>query len=72
MHKKGRPPKKWPAVKANRIKPELDVGLGLTETGDALALFPLAALFEDGDTLEALQDVALDDEAVGALETFVL
>ena len=50
----------------------LDVRLGLAETGDALALFPLATLFEDGDALEALQDVALDNETVGALETFVL
>jgi hypothetical protein len=49
-----------------------DVGLGLAEAGDAIALFPLAALFEDRDALEALEDVTLHDDAGGALETFVL
>jgi len=54
------------------IPKRLDVGLGLAETLDAVARFPLAALFEDVDALETLQDVALNDETVGALETFVL
>jgi hypothetical protein len=50
----------------------LDVGLGLAEALDAVAGLPLAALFQDVDALEALEDVAFDDEAGGALETFVL
>jgi len=50
----------------------LDVGLGLAETGDAVALFPLATLFQDGDALEALEDVAFDDDAGGTLEAFML
>jgi hypothetical protein len=32
----------------------------------------LAALLEELDALEALEDVAFDYEAVGALEAFVL
>ncbi len=50
----------------------LDVGLGLAETGDAVAFFPLATLFQDGDALEALEDVAFDDDAGGTLEAFML
>jgi hypothetical protein len=49
-----------------------DVGLGLAQTRHAIAGFPLAALLENGDALEALQDVAFHDEAGDALETFVL
>ena len=49
-----------------------DVGLGLTETLDAIAGLPLATLLEDIHALKALQDVAFDDEAGGALEAFVL
>lgn len=50
----------------------LDVGLGLAEALDAVARFPLAALLEKIDALETLQDIALNDEAVGPLETLVL
>jgi hypothetical protein len=50
----------------------LDVRLGLAEASDAIARFPLAALLEQVDALEALQDVAFNDEAIGALETFML
>ena len=49
-----------------------DVTVDPAETGDAIASFPLTALLEQVDALEALQDVAFDDEAVGALETFML
>jgi hypothetical protein len=49
-----------------------DVRLGLAETLDAVADFPLAAFLEDFDALEALQDVAFHDEAGDALEAFVL
>ncbi len=50
----------------------LDVGLGLAEAGHAVAFFPLATLFQDGYALEALEDVAFDDDAGGTLETFML
>jgi len=49
-----------------------DVGFGLAQTLHAVAGFPLAALLQDVDALEALEDVAFDDEAGSALETFVL
>ena len=38
----------------------------------AIAGLPLAALFEEIDALETLQDVAFHDEAGDALEAFVL
>jgi hypothetical protein len=50
----------------------LDVGLGLAEALHAVTGFPLAALLEQIDAFEALQDVAFNDEAGGALEAFVL
>jgi hypothetical protein len=49
-----------------------NVGLGLAQALDAIASFPLAAFSEQVDALETLQDVALDDDTVGTLETFVL
>jgi len=49
-----------------------DVGLGLAQALHAVAGLPLVALAEDLNALEALQDVAFDDEAGGPLETFVL
>jgi hypothetical protein len=49
-----------------------DVGLGLAQTLHAIAGLPLAALLEDFDALEALEDIAFHDEAGDALETFVL
>jgi hypothetical protein len=49
-----------------------DFRLGLAETGDAVARFPLTALLEQVDAFEALEDVAFNYEAVGALEAFVL
>jgi hypothetical protein len=51
---------------------ESNVWLGLAQTGDAIAGLPLTALLEDLKTLETLEYVALNDEARGALETFVL
>jgi hypothetical protein len=50
----------------------LDVRLGLADADDALAFFPLAALFENGDAFETLQDITFDDDAFGTLETVVL
>jgi len=49
-----------------------DVGLGLAQTLDAIALLPLTAFLENIDALKALQNVALHDDAAGTLETFVL
>ena len=53
-------------------KSRSDVGLGFAQTLHAITRLPLVALAEDLDALEALEDVAFDDEAGGALETFVL
>ena len=50
----------------------LDVGLGLAEALNAVARFPLTALFEQVDAFETLQYVALNDETADTLETFVL
>jgi hypothetical protein len=49
-----------------------NVGLGLAQTLHAVASLPLAALLEQIDALEALEDVAFHDEAGDALEAFVL
>jgi hypothetical protein len=49
-----------------------DVGLRFAEALNAIAGLPLAALLEQVHPLEAFKDVALNDEARGALETFVL
>ena len=53
-------------------KCRLDVGLCLTEALNAVARLPLAALFEQIDAFETLQNVALNDETADTLETFVL
>src|SRR5215203_3893307 len=49
-----------------------NVGLGLAQTLHAIAGLPEAALLEQVDPLEALQDIAFDDETGGALKAFVL
>jgi hypothetical protein len=49
-----------------------DVRLGLAQTLHAVACLPLAALPEQIDSLEALEDVAFDDETGDALEALVL
>jgi len=49
-----------------------DVRLGLAETLNAIAGFPLATFAEDLDALEALQDVTLNNQTGDALEAFVL
>ena len=51
---------------------DLDVGLGLAQTLHAIASFPLAALFEQIDAFETLQNIALNDETADTLEAFVL
>ena len=40
----------------------LHFGLGFAETGDAVAVLPLAALLEKFGALEALEDIALAAE----------
>jgi hypothetical protein len=66
--KKGRQQK----LPAERGSGKSDVGLGLAQALDAIARLPLVALAEQLDALEALQDVAFNDETGGALEAFVL
>jgi hypothetical protein len=68
-NKKGR---QWKTACRKRAKFESNLGLGLAETSDAIARFPLTALFEQVDAFEALQNVALNNEARGTLKTFVL
>jgi hypothetical protein len=53
-------------------KRKSDVGLRLAQALDAVARLPLVTLPEELDALEALQDVAFNDETRGALEAFVL
>jgi hypothetical protein len=48
------------------------VGLGLTETRDAVAVFPLTPFFEDFDALKAFHDVALSTESGSGAEAAVL
>jgi hypothetical protein len=67
--KKGRQ-RKLPARK--KKKQSSDVGLRLAEAHHAIAFLPLAAFLEDLNAFEALEDVAFNDEAVGALEALVL
>jgi hypothetical protein len=54
------------------VRRDSNVGLGLAQALDAVTGFPLAALPEQVDALEALEDVAFDDDTAGTLETFVL
>ena len=57
---------------AKREMERLDVWLGLAQTLNAIAGFPLTALLEEVDAFETLQYVTFNDETGGALETFVL
>jgi hypothetical protein len=70
----GRAKKKQAAVNCLPGKCEVgsDVGLGLAQTLHAVAGLPLAALLEEIDPLEALEDVAFNDEAGNALEALML
>ena len=54
------------------LQPGLDVSFGLAQTQDAIAFLPLATLLEEADALEALEDIAFDDEAATGLEAVVL
>ncbi len=54
-----------PATKSN-------IGLGLLEAGDAGAGLPLAALLEEGDALEALEDIPLGAAGADGTKTAML
>ena len=51
---------------------DLDVGLGLGQVHHAAPLFPLAALFEQIDALETLENVALGCDGTGGTEAAML
>ena len=51
---------------------ELDVGLRFAETGDTVAVLPLAALLEKFGALEALEDIALAAELGYRAQTAML
>ena len=51
---------------------ELHVGLRLAETGDAVAVLPLAALLENFGALKALEDIALAAELGYRAQTAML
>jgi hypothetical protein len=69
-----RPKKRQAAKTACQIKGEdgSDVRLGLTQTLNPVARLPLTTLPQNIDPFEPLEYVALNDEAGGPLETFVL
>jgi len=57
-----------------KIQPpnESNIRLGLPQTLDAVAGFPLTTFLEQVDALKAFQDVALLDDTGGTLEAVVL
>jgi hypothetical protein len=54
------------------VKSCLDLWLGFFQANHTVAFFPLAALLEQFNPLEPLEDVTFHDEAAWTLETFVL
>ena len=50
----------------------LNVRFGFAEAGDAVAAFPLTALFEKRDTLETFEDIALAAENGRRAQTAML
>jgi hypothetical protein len=60
------------ANRGRREYGELQFALGLFQAGDAVAFFPLAALFEQGDAFKAFQYVALGARHTGRSETAML
>ena len=44
---------------------------GLAQTGNAVAFFPLAALFEHSHALEALHDIPFGAQFCGGLEAWM-
>jgi hypothetical protein len=55
-----------------RLPSDLSVGLGLRQVHHAAALFPHAALLEQVDALETLEDVALGCDGAGGTEAAML
>ena len=53
-------------------QPRLRVRLGFRKPDHLAAFFPLAALFEQLDALETLQNVAFRDDGAGSSETAML
>jgi len=53
-------------------KKELCLAFGFAEAGDAVTGFPLAALFEEFDALEALEDIAFCASGAGGSEAAML
>jgi hypothetical protein len=49
-----------------------NVGLGLAQALNPVALFPRTALLEEIDAFETLQDVAFPNDTAWTLEAFVL
>jgi hypothetical protein len=49
-----------------------DLGFGFAEAGDAVAVLPLAALFEKFGALKALEDIALAAEFGRRAQTAML
>jgi hypothetical protein len=45
---------------------------GFAQAGDAVAIFPLATFFENGDALEALHDITFATGGAGGAETAML
>jgi hypothetical protein len=50
----------------------LHVGFGFAEAGNAVAILPLAALFEKFGALEAFEDIALAAESGRRAQTAML
>ena len=50
----------------------LSVGLGLAQTRNAVAVFPLTAFLEDFDALEALHDIAFAAQGGRAAQAAML
>jgi hypothetical protein len=64
--------RQWKTACREKGKVGLNVGLCFAKALDAIAGLPLTALFQQVHAFKAFEDVAFDDEAGGALETFVL
>ena len=66
------PAEKATALRSTYRQRTLNVGLGLGQVHHAAALFPNAALFEQIDALETLENVALGCNGAGGTKAAVL
>jgi hypothetical protein len=63
----------WPIGNwQSEINKSSDAGLGFAQAGDSIAVFPLAAFFEDFDALEALEDVPFRAGCAGGAQAAML